>query len=224
MDAQRDDILGLDAQRADVKRFMHGQQLLAEYTEIESGKAHTNRPKLSAAIAKCRDLKATLVIAKLDRLARNVAFIANLMESKVPFVALDLPDANEFTIHIFAAVAQNERKTISARVKAALAVKKRRGESGEQIGTDRFGNALYKLGNPRLAEAREIARRTVREKHTAVSPSTRMLIQELRRQGKGLNEIADTLNAQGIVAAKGGKWWGSAVRKQLAHPAHSKLS
>jgi DNA invertase Pin-like site-specific DNA recombinase len=112
--------LGLEAQRAAVARFTHGASLLSEFQEIESGKRHTNRPQLAAALDKCRHHKATLVIARLDRLARNVHFISGLMESGVDFVAVDMPQANRLTIHILAAVAEHEREAISQRPKAAL--------------------------------------------------------------------------------------------------------
>src|SRR5262249_22920442 len=97
--------LGLAAQREAVARFLGTDQLVAEYTEIESGKHHRNRPQLLAALAECRTRQAVLLIARLDRLARNVAFIANLMESGVDFVAVDMPQATRLTIHILAAVA-----------------------------------------------------------------------------------------------------------------------
>jgi DNA invertase Pin-like site-specific DNA recombinase len=116
--------------------------LAAEFTEIESGRRDTNRPQLHAALAECRKRRATLLIARLDRLARNVAFIANLMESGVDFVAVDMPTSNRLTIHILAAVAEHEREMISARTKAALAQAKARGKQ---------------LGNPRPLEALKLA-------------------------------------------------------------------
>ena len=105
--------LGLEAQRVAVARFTHGASLLSEFQEIESGKRHTNRPQLAAALDTCRRQKATLVIARLDRLARNVHFISGLMESGVDFVTVDMPQANRLTIHILAAVAEHEREAIS---------------------------------------------------------------------------------------------------------------
>ena len=107
-DRQGQSGLGLDAQREAVARFVGsaGGTLLAQYTEVESGKRHTNRPQLAAALAECKRRKATLVIAKLDRLARNVHFISGLMESKVDFVAVDMPQANRLTVHIMAAFAE----------------------------------------------------------------------------------------------------------------------
>jgi len=100
--------------------------LVAEFTETESGKRN-DRPQLAEALAVCKKQKAKLVIAKLDRLARNVAFISNLMESGVDFVAVDMPDANRLTVHILAAVAEHEREMISQRTKAALQAAKKRG-------------------------------------------------------------------------------------------------
>jgi hypothetical protein len=120
--------LGLEAQRDAVTNHLNGGRwsLIAEVVEVESGK-RSDRPKLAEALRLCRASKATLVIAKLDRLARNVAFIANLMESGVEFVACDMPQANRFTLHILAAVAEHEAAMISARTKAALAAAKARG-------------------------------------------------------------------------------------------------
>ena len=113
--------LGLEAQREAVARYLNGDKLVAEFTEIESGK-RDDRPELAKALAACKLYGAKLVIAKLDRLARNVAFIANLMNSGVEFLAVDFPQANRLTIHILAAVAEHEREMISQRTKAALAV------------------------------------------------------------------------------------------------------
>lgn len=120
--------LGLEAQQEAVNLFAdrQGYQVTAHYTEIESGKKN-KRPQLLAALAQCKKEKATLIIAKLDRLGRNVAFIANLMESGVQFKAVDNPHANELMIHLLAAFAQHERKQISTRTKDALQAAIRRG-------------------------------------------------------------------------------------------------
>ena len=130
--------LGLDAQRQAVARHVGSGQLVAEYTDIESGLRHRNRPQLLAALGDCRMRRAVLLIARLDCLACIVAFIANLMESQTDFIACDMPQATRLTIHILAAVAEHEREMISARTKAALVEAKRRGTV---------------LGNPRLVEA-----------------------------------------------------------------------
>ncbi len=118
----------LEAQRKAVTDFLDGGnwQLVAEAVEVESGK-RSDRPKLAEALSLCRAHRATLIIAKLDRLARNVAFVSNLMESGVEFVAVDFPQANRLTIHILAAVAEHEASMISARTKAALAAARARG-------------------------------------------------------------------------------------------------
>ncbi len=119
--------LGLDAQRAAVAAYLAGRgEKIAEFTEIESGKRN-DRPQLAAALMLCRQQKARLIIAKLDRLARNVHFISGLMESGVDFVAVDMPEANRLTLHILAAVAEHEREMISQRTKAAREQAKARG-------------------------------------------------------------------------------------------------
>jgi DNA invertase Pin-like site-specific DNA recombinase len=152
--------LGLDAQRSAVASYIDGvpeAQLLAEFTEIESGKK-SDRPELAAALALCKKHKAKLVIAKLDRLARNVYFVAGLMESGVDFVACDMPYANRFTVHIMAAVAEHEREMIAKRTKDALAEKKKQG---------------IRLGNPRPAESLARGRATMAHAGAAFSPRWR---------------------------------------------------
>ena len=127
--------LGLEAQLATVENYAarSGGDIIASFQEVESGK-RSDRPELLKALALCRQKKATLIIAKLDRLSRNVAFIANLMESRVEFVACDMPEANKLTLHIMAAMAQHEREATSQRTKEALQAAKARGQ---------------RLGNPR---------------------------------------------------------------------------
>jgi len=116
--------LGMEAQREAVCRYVQNRgQIFAEYVEVESGRK-AERPQLMAALADCRRRRATLLIAKLDRLSRNVHFISGLMKSDVEFVAVDMPTANRLTIHILAAVAEHEREMISERTKAALAAAK----------------------------------------------------------------------------------------------------
>jgi DNA invertase Pin-like site-specific DNA recombinase len=120
--------LGLEAQRATVAAYVAPDSILREFVEVESGK-RADRPQLAAAIAFARMTGARLVIAKLDRLARNVAFVANLMDSGVDFVACDMPEANRLTVHIMAAMAEAEARAISERTKAALAAKRARGDA-----------------------------------------------------------------------------------------------
>src|SRR5215208_6499111 len=127
--------LGLEAQRAAVENYLNGGSwtLVAEFVEVESGK-RDDRPKLQEALRMCRLHGAKLVIAKMDRLARNVAFISNLMESGADFVAVDFPQANRLTVHILAAVAEHEAEAISTRTREALAAAKAR---GRRLGGDR---------------------------------------------------------------------------------------
>src|SRR5918911_4494153 len=127
--------LGLEAQRKAVEDYLNSGSriLVAEFMEVESGK-HDARPKLAEALAMCRRCGATLIIAKLDRLARNIAFISNLMESGVEFVAADFSQANRLTVHILAAVAEHEAEAISRRTKKALAAAKAR---GVELGSNR---------------------------------------------------------------------------------------
>ena len=196
--------LGLDAQRASVQRFIPSDQVLAAaFTEIESGRRDTNRPQLHAALAECRKRRATLLIARLDRLARNVAFIANLMESGVDFVAVDMPTANRLTIHILAAVAEHEREMISARTKAALAQAKARGK---------------RLGNPRPLEALKLAN-AARAKE---KPAKHVLdlITNWKTQGKGLREMARELNRLNIRTPRGSQWYACTVRALIPAEAY----
>ena len=124
--------LGLEAQKEAVQQYLNGGawEVVGEFVEVETGKgsdALEKRPQLREALAVCKKQKARLLIAKLDRLARNVHFVSGLMESKVKFVAIDIPEANDLTIHIMAAFAEHEAKRISERTKAALAASKARG-------------------------------------------------------------------------------------------------
>ena len=170
--------LGMDAQREAVTSYVRSRgSIVAEFTEVESGRK-SERPQLLAALAECRRRKAVLVIAKLDRLARNVHFISGLMNSDVEFVAVDNPTASRLTIHILAAVAEHEREMISERTKAALAAAKARG---------------IKLGNPRAAEALIKARAAIVT--PSVDPVTLDIMTELRLQGFTYNSIASRLNA-----------------------------
>ena len=148
--------LGLEAQRKSVLDYLDGGrwELVAEFTEVESGK-HNDRPELEKALAACKKQRAKLVIAKLDRLSRNLAFIATLMDSGVEFVAVDNPHANKLTVHILAAVAQHEREIISARTSAALKAAKARGK---------------RLGNPKLEHRPKTHRRLRRPAPAILRP------------------------------------------------------
>src|SRR6476619_4994774 len=185
--------LGLEAQRKSVLDYLDGGRwsVVAEFTEIENGKRN-DRPELEKALAACKKQKAKLVIAKLDRLSRNLAFIATLMDSGVEFVAVDNPHANKLTIHILAAVAQHEREIISARTSAALKAAKARGK---------------RLGNPRLSDARRHAAKSRKESADRYSANIVPVIREIQRSGiKSLRGIARALAARGFPTARGGSW------------------
>lgn len=167
--------LGLEAQQGSVHEFIKYRQwkLLNEFTEIESGKKK-NRPVLAEALAYCKKNKAILVIAKLNRLGRNVAFISALMESKVEFVCVDLPEANQFVIHIMAAVAQYQREEISSTTKAALEAAKKRGvklgKNGEVLAENNKKKSL-RFAN----ELRPVIKRLINEGYRTVEAITDQL-------------------------------------------------
>jgi len=200
--------LGLDAQRKAVMDFLDGGkwELVSEFTEIESGKRN-DRPQLVEALRIARKEKATLIIAKLDRLARNVAFIANLMDAGVDFVATDMPDANRLTVHILAAVAEHEREMISQRTKAALAAAKARG---------------VKLGCPCPERGSAIGAHATKARADQFAENTLPVIASIRVAGiSTLQGIADALNARGIATARGGEWHPATVRNIVNRPRNS---
>jgi DNA invertase Pin-like site-specific DNA recombinase len=185
--------LGLRAQRETVMNYLNSGRwtLVGEFTEVESGKL-ADRPELEKALAACKKQKAKLVIAKLDRLSRNLAFIATLMESGVEFVAVDNPHANKLTVHILAAVAQHEREMISERTKAALAAAKKRGQV---------------LGNPNLTEAAKLGTAAVKRNARRFAANIRPIIDEIMRAGAtSHNAIAAKLNERNVKTARGGTW------------------
>lgn len=194
--------LGLEAQQEAARRAARDQSILAEFTEVETAKKNNvrNRPQLEAAIAEAKRLGATLLIAKLDRLARNVYFISGLMESGVDFVAADMPQANRLTVHIMAAFAEHEARAISDRTKVALEALKARGA---------------KLGNPRWQESIEKARRARSAKVPKPPAPVIEMIQRQRFEGKTYRQITENLNALGVKTASGAKWYASTVRGAL---------
>lgn len=201
-DRQGQSGLGLDAQRAAVLAFLNGGKwtLEAEFVEIESGR-RSNRPQLTAALAACKKHRAKLVVAKLDRLSRNVAFISKLMESGVEFVAADMPHANRLTVHILAAVAEHERETISARTKAALAAAKAHGRV---------------LGGPKLATARTLGSAANKDGADRFAANIVPLIRQIQQSGAtSLRAVAVALAARGIPTARGGEWSAAQVANIL---------
>ena len=196
--------LGLEAQQAAVRNFVGAEAcIVAEFIEIESGRKNS-RPQLQAAITQAKQQQGILLVAKLDRLARNVAFLATLMESHVRFKAVDLPAADEFTLHILAAVAQKEATAISTRTRDALAAKKARG---------------FQLGTPAnlTAEARTKALESLcRNAQTNLNNrQAAQLAALLRATGVSLRDIAARLNESGYQTRRGKAFHPMGVKRLL---------
>lgn len=199
--------LGLEAQRAAVQAFAqaHGLTIVDELIEKETGKgadALDRRPVLAKALAQAKKAKASIVVAKLDRLSRNVHFISGLMVEKVPFVVAALgQNVDPFMLHIYAAIAEQERDQIAARTKAALAAKKAAG---------------VKLGGPKQQEAAVAGAAAGKANADAFAANVRPVIQSLQATGlTRLRDIAAALNTRGIKTARGGEWHASSVRNVL---------
>jgi DNA invertase Pin-like site-specific DNA recombinase len=199
--------LGLEAQEAAVMAWLNGGQweLVGHFVEQESGKRHDNRPQLIAALDLCRKRKATLVIAKLDRLTRNAAFLGNLLESGVKFVAVDNANATPLTIRILAAVAQEEREQISKRTKAALAAKKARGAKLGFANPNRHGMSAR--------EAARVRGSNISKEADRFAANTLPVVAAIKAAGiRSLKGIAEALNARGIPTARGTHWYASTVK------------
>jgi DNA invertase Pin-like site-specific DNA recombinase len=200
--------LGIEAQRAAVARFVEseGIEIIAEHVEVETGKgsdALDRRPQLAAALAVARSSKCPVLVAKLDRLSRDVAFISGLMAQRVPFIVAELgADADPFMLHLYAALAEKERRLISERTKAALAARKARGLS---------------LGNrTNAAKAAAAGRNTQRAQADAIAEGILPIIRSLQAAGcRTLAEIAGGLNERGVRTAHSRSWHASSVRNVL---------
>jgi DNA invertase Pin-like site-specific DNA recombinase len=203
--------LGIEAQRAAVTRFAEatGIALLQEFTEVETGKgadALDRRPQLAAALAAARQAKCPVLVAKLDRLSRDVAFIAGLMAQRVPFIVAELgADADPFMLHLYAALAEKERRMISERTRSALASRK-------ACGT--------KLGNPSSRGEAAAAGRKVQTQEADRFARTMMpIVEALQASGvTSLRGLAIALNNRGVRTARGGRWQVSNVRNLLSRP------
>jgi DNA invertase Pin-like site-specific DNA recombinase len=201
--------LGLEAQKGVLARFAEaeGLEIVAQYVEVESGKgadALDRRPQLSAALADARKRKCPVLVAKLDRLSRDVHFISGLMAHRVPFVVAELgADADPFMLHLSAALAEKERSLISQRTREALKVAKARGVI---------------LGNPNLDNVRERAVTSVKAEADRFAANVAPIIREIQSTGASSHRaVARALNARGVATARGGTWTavqvGSIVRR-----------
>ncbi|MGO9623238.1 MAG: recombinase family protein [Steroidobacteraceae bacterium] len=196
--------LGLEAQQATVKQYLasHGGVELAAYVEVESGKVDA-RPQLEAALLHCRQTRSTLLISKLDRLSRNVAFLFRLRDEGVKFQAIDIPDCNSLTLCVFAGMAQHEREIISQRTKAALMARRAR---GLPLGTPRDLSAYAASAG---AKGRAALLGKVQKHALDMAPQIE------RARGEGacttLRCIARWLNDQGFVTLRGKQWTPAAV-------------
>lgn len=198
--------LGLEAQREIILKYLCGKTPVAEYIEIESGRKK-NRPKLKEALTLCRKDGATLIVAKLDRLARSVSFLSNLLESDVEIVFCDFPQANKMMLHILSAISQYEAELIATRTKSALQAKKARG---------------CKLGNPEhLMERHEQAIQNsikTRKDKADNNPNNKRAVAMLRtlvKEEHSLQEMTDILNSEGFVTSQGCSFSKSTVYKLI---------
>lgn len=201
-DKQGADGNGMEAQRQAVGRYLATLdcELLGTFSEVESG-ANNKRPELAKAIALAKSKKAILVIAKLDRLSRNAAFLLQLQDSRIDFVCCDMPQADPLSIGILALLAQRERQLISERTRAGMAVAKARGAQ---------------IGNPNPAASLKRATRANSERKKAFAESILTAIEEIRGTGiSSLNRIADCLNKRGEKTRLGGVWTATAVKRVI---------
>lgn len=205
--------LGLEAQRKAVADYLNGGnwQLLAETIEVESGKK-SDRPVLQQAIDLSRATGATLVVAKIDRLTRDAAFLLSLRDAGIDFVAADMPDANRLTVGIMALVAEQEREAISRRTKDALAAAKAR---GVQLGAYRDGQFVGRVGTAADTQKASIARAA---KYEAAARMKLPLLQRVDPLGSlSLRQIAERLNAMGVPTVSGkGSWSANSVKRLKA--------
>lgn len=194
--------LGLEAQREIIKNYLKGQEPLAEYIEIESGR-HNDREQLALALQKCKDTGATLIVAKLDRLSRSLTFLSQLLDSDVSIIFCDFPGCNKMVLSILGAVAQYEAELTSTRTRQALAAKKARG---------------YTLGNPEhlLDKHSEAIRNSIEtnKNKAKLNPNNKRAIAMIRvfiQQGLSLQQMADSLNTEGFVTSRGCKFKSASV-------------
>ena len=206
--------LGIEAQRAAVQTFAEAESItiIGEHVEAESGKgsdALARRPELRAALEEARRARCPVIVAKLDRLSRDVAFISSLMAQRVPFLVAELGvDADPFMLHLYAALAEKERRLIAERTRAALAARKAQGA---------------RLGNPEsAADAAALGRKIQISEADRFAANVLPVIRAIQATGiTSFGRIANALNARGILTARGGRWHVSTVRNALRRQSRS---
>jgi len=181
--------LGLKAQKHSVERFIAPELIDKEFIEIETGTNKKYRPILNEAIELCKKYNATLIIAKLDRLARNVSFVSSLMDSKVKFKAVDMPEANELTIHIMSAIAQHEGKVISTRIKEGLAQSTKKKGTPKNLTLEAKAKGLESIKN--------------KAKNNQHNKRALAFVKGLNYEGMKLREVAKSLNENGFKTSTG---------------------
>lgn len=200
--------LGLDAQKEIIQNYLSDKIPIAEYIEIESGrKTDRGRPKLKEALDLCRKTGAKLIVAKLDRLARNVAFLSQLLESDVDIVFCDFPQANKMVLHILAAISQYEAELVATRTKQALAAKKAQGYT--------LGNPEHLMDKLDEAVAKSIETNKRKAEENPNNKRAAAMLKVLAKEGKTLQDMADYLNEQGFTTSRGFKFTRSSVHVLL---------
>lgn len=198
--------LGLEAQREAVMRYIDPELIDEEFTEVETGTNKKHRPELAKALELCKKHDATLLIAKLDRLARNVSFVSNLMDSGVKFKAVDFPEANELTIHILASIAQHEAKVISTRIKDALNVKKAHlAKEGKKLGTPTNLTPIARAKGVEVVKANAL--------NNPNNVKAKAMVKLMK--GKSLNQMASELNNAGFKTSRGKEFTAMQVSRLL---------
>jgi len=201
--------LGLQAQKDAVNKYISPEEIGKEFTEIETGTNKKDRPQLTKAIELCKEHNATLLIAKLDRLARNVSFVSNLRNSEVKFTAVDNPEANDLTINILSSIAQHEAEVISQRIKSALDVKKKLlAKEGKKLGTPKNLNNKARMKGVQTIKAKAL--------NNSNNKRAKAHIKSLRAEGMTLKAIAEALNQSDYRTSRGKKFSPMQVSRLIA--------
>lgn len=196
--------LGVEAQKQLIHNYLSDKIPIAEYIEVESGrKTDRGRPKLKEALELCRKTGAKLIVAKLDRLARNVAFLSQLLESDVDIVFCDFPQSNKMVLHILAAISQYEAELVATRTKQALAAKKAQGYT--------LGNPEHLMDKLDEAVAKSVETNKRKAEENPNNKRTAAMLKVLAKEGRTLQEMADYLNEQGFTTSKGYRFSRSSV-------------